>query len=315
LAFLKTIRGIRNSSSVIHFCKNTGRNLTIIQEKLTNLDCGWGNYKTFYIFDPKKRAINTAPIDQRIMHHAIMNILEPVLERPMIYHSYACRKGKGTHAALEYAFAQCKSQQCFLKLDVRKYFDSIEHHVLKLQLRRFIKDKHVITLLDGVIDSYETEPGKGVPIGNRTSHYFANFYLAVMDHFILEKLRPSGYCRYMDDFVLWADTQSELKRMYNDITEFTEKTLSLTLKQPVFGKTSSGLPFLGFLIKQNGIYLLQKSKKRVKNRLNEITFLLKNSFITEGKAGERVISVIAAIALARTLKFRLNLLKGKRLRV
>jgi retron-type reverse transcriptase len=307
-AFLKTIKGIRKSSSVINFCKNTYKNLMSIRENIINLNCGWGNYKTFYIFDPKKRAINTAPIEQRIMHHAICNVLEPVFERSMIFHSYACRKGKGSHSTLKYAFRQCKTKKYFLKLDVRKYFDSIDHYVLKIQLRRLIKDTRVLILLDGIIDSYETEPGKGVPIGNLTSQYFANFYLAVMDHFILEKLNPNGYCRYMDDFVLWANSQAELALMFKEIVNFTKEKLFLTLKQPVFGKTSSGLPFLGFLVKNIGIYLLQKSKNRVKNRLSEITYLFNNLLITEEKAGERAICVFAAITLARTHQFRLKLL-------
>jgi len=196
LAFLKALRGNRNGLSAVNFCKNIEKNLATVQDKFTSLDCGWGNYRSFLIKDPKLRIISTAPFEQRIMHHAIMNAIEPIFERPMICHSYACRKGKGTHAAVQYAFGRCKSNLFFLKLDIRKYFDSINHEALKTLIRRLIKDMRVLFLLDGVIDSYETAPGKGVPIGNLTSQFFANLYLAGMDHFILEKLRPSAYCRY-----------------------------------------------------------------------------------------------------------------------
>jgi hypothetical protein len=256
LAFLKTLRGIRSSLSVINFCQNTEKNLATLRKKLVSLNCGWGNYRSFQISDPKPRVISTASVEQRIMHHAIMNVLEPVLERPLIYHSYACRKGKGTHAAALYAFKQCRTKTYFLKLDIRKYFDSIDHGTLKNQLRRLIKDVRVIFLLDGIINSYETAPGKGVPIGNLTSQFFANMYLSCFDHFVLEELHPSAYCRYMDDFVLWADSQTKLKIMFNRINEYLKLALSLSLKQPVFGKTANGLPFLGFLIKRKGIYLL-----------------------------------------------------------
>jgi hypothetical protein len=240
-----------------------------------------------------------------------MNVLEPVLERPMIHHSYACRKGKGTHAAVKYAFNQCKTKPCFLKLDIRKYFDSIDHKVLKTHLRRLIKDTRVLILLDGIIDSYETTTGKGVPIGNLTSQYFANMYLACMDHYILEKLHSSAYCRYMDDFVLWDSSQKQLKEMYIQINDYVNNSLNLTLKPPVFGKTSSGLPFRGFLVKDKGIYLMQKSKRRVKERMTEISVLLYQNRINDEKAAERVRSVFAAISLARTNKFRKKLCKKR----
>ena len=313
-AFLKAIRGNRGSPAVINFCRNTDSNLSTLREKLLSLDCGWGDYTSFVITDPKRRVISCAPIEQRIMHHAIMNVLQPILERPLIYHSYACRTGKGTHAAVLYAFKQCKTRPWFLKLDIRKYFDSIDHETLKVLLRRLIKDIRVMSLLDGIIDSYRTEPDKGVPIGNLTSQFFANMYLAGLDHFILEKLRPSAYCRYMDDFVLWASSRTRLKEMCEHINDYVSEKLSLTLKQPVLGKTSGGLPFLGFLVKEKGIYLLRKSKRRVTGRMNEITASLYRGSIDEAKAAGRARSVLAAIAIARTNGFRKSICeKGERL--
>jgi hypothetical protein len=169
----------------------------------------------------------------------------------------------------------------------------------------------VLVLLDGIIDSYETMPGKGVPIGNLTSQFFANMYLAGMDHFILEKLRPAGYCRYMDDFVLWAKGHDDLRRMYARINAYALDVLRLSLKQAVYGQSAAGLPFLGFLIKENGIYLLQKSKRRVTKRMREITALLRGGYIREDKAAERARSVFAGISLARTNRFRNTLCVGK----
>ena len=313
LAFLKALRGNRSSPAAVNFCKNTEENLAAVREKLLTLRCGWGDYRSFLITDPKLRVISTAPFEQRIMHHAIINILEPIFERPMIYHSYACRKGKGTHAAVRYAFRQCKSTPCFLKLDVRKYFDSIDHTTLKIQLRRLIKDVRVIVLLDGIIDSYETEQGKGVPIGNLTSQFFANMYLAGLDHFILEQLCPSAYCRYMDDFIVWSSSLADLKTIFGHINDYSNNNLRLTLKQPVFGKTAAGLPFLGFLIKDTGIYLMRKSKRRFTERMEEITVSLCKGATSEAKAAERARSVFAAIALARTNRLRkMTYAKGER---
>jgi len=307
LAFLKAIRGNRSSQSAVYFCRNIDKNLASVREKLLSLQCEWGGYRSFIITDPKFRTISTAPFEQRIMHHAIMNVLDDIFNRPMIFHSYACRKGKGTHAAVLYAFRQCKTNPHFLKLDVRKYFDSIDHETFKTQLRRLIKDTRVIYLLNGIIDSYETERGKGVPIGNLTSQFFANLYLAQLDHFILEKLHPQAYCRYMDDFVVWADSCAKLKIMFESINDYARENLCLSLKQPVFGKAQDGLPFLGFLIKDKGIYLLQKSKRRVTERMLEITASLSQNIISEEKAGERARSVLSAVSLARTNRLRKKL--------
>jgi len=304
LAFLKTLRGNRSSPAAIGYCQDIDKNLDILRGKLLSVNCEWGGYRSFYITDPKPRVISAAPFEQRIMHHAIMNVIETILERPLIHHCYACRKGKGTHAAVLYAFGQCKTKPYFLKLDIRKYFDSIGHDVLKTQLRKLIKDTKVIYLLDGIIDSYETTPGKGVPIGNLTSQFFANMYLACLDHYILEQLRPSAYCRYMDDFVVWGTSKEQMKNMFIQINYYVNEHLGLELKPPVFGKTACGLPFLGFLVKDKGIYLLQKSKRRVTERMTDITASLYNGGITEEKAAERVRSVFAAVSLARTNRLR-----------
>jgi hypothetical protein len=308
LAFLKALRGNRSSPGAIAFCRDTERSLNLVQESLANPAFDWGGYRSFIITDPKLRIISTAPFEQRVMHHALMNVLEPVLDRPMIRNSFACRKGKGTHAAVLYAFRQCRSHGHFLKLDVRKYFDSINHETLAAILLRRIKDRRVMALLRGIIASYETSPGTGVPIGNLTSQFFANLYLAGMDHYILEQLRPAAYCRYMDDFVLWADSPSELKTMY------AAEHLRLTLKQPVYGKTAIGLPFLGFLIQSGGIYLLRKSKRRVIEKMEAITASLADGEITEEQAAERALSVLAAIRLARTNGLRNMVCNGGRRR-
>jgi len=304
LAFIKALRGNRTSPQAIDFCQNITTNLKVLHLKLSTFNCGWGGYRSFLISDPKLRTISTAPFEQRIMHHAIINVIGTILERPLIHHCYACRKGKGTHAAVLYAFKQCKSNPYFLKLDIRKYFDSVDHQILKIQLHRLIKDTRVLTLLDGIIDSYQTAQGSGVPIGNLTSQFFANMYLAGMDHYILEKLQVPAYCRYMDDFVLWSDSKKHLHDVYEKINGYVQNSLHLTLKPPVFGRAVSGLPFLGFLVKESGIYLTQKSKRRVKARMAEISALRYQGRISDGKAAERVLSVFAAISLARTNKVK-----------
>jgi hypothetical protein len=310
LAFLKAMRGNRKSPAACYFCQNIESNLAVIRGKLSSLQCDWGNYRSFSITDPKLRQISTAPFDQRIMHHALMNILEPIFECSLIYHSYACRKGKGPHAAVLYAFKQCRKGGYFVKLDVRKYFDSIDHAILKNCIAGYVKDVRVLFLLYQIIDSYQTAPSKGVPIGNLTSQFFANLYLSSLDHFVLEQLHPAGgYCRYMDDFVIWASSKDAISEMLTAINQYAETNLALRLKNPVCGHTKYGLPFLGFLIKESGIYLTQKSKRRVTERITAINASLLKNEITEEKAAERALSVFAAINLARTRCLRMALNK------
>ena len=203
-----------------------------------------------------------------------MNVLEPIFERQFIFHTYACRKGKGTHAAARYAFKCAGHSEFFLKLDVRKYFDSIDHTVLKQLLCRIIKDARCLELLFGVIDSYKIDfegdsvgRKKGLPIGNLTSQFFANFYLSALDHFCLEKL-------------------------------------TLFLKVPVFGKTFRGVPFLGWRITKDRIFLLSKTKRRMKNRLKEI----QKSF-EKGKITDCFYCIRSCILNIRSRHFHFSLLQ------
>ena len=166
---------------------------------------------------------------------------------------------------------------------------------------RIIKDARCLELLFGVIDSYKIDfegdsvgRKKGLPIGNLTSQFFANFYLSALDHFILEKLKPEGYVRYMDDMVIFGDSVKNLKNIFDEVDHFCLEKLELFLKVPVFGKTFFGVPFLGWRITTSRIFLLSKTKRRMKNRLKEIQKSFERGKITEEKAVERTKAVYAA---------------------
>jgi retron-type reverse transcriptase len=311
-AFLKAIRGKRSSVEVILFCRNINDNLEKVRQRMLSDTVEWGPYRSFIITDPKTRVISAAPLEDRIIHHALVNLLEPVFERQFIYHTYACRNGRGTHAAVRYAFSRCKAQPYFLKLDVRKYFDSIDHIVLKRLLARIIKDERMVLMLFGIIDSYHTTEGAGVPIGNLTSQFFANLYLSGMDHVILERLRPKGYVRYMDDFVLWDSDKARLKTMLESVERYAADNLRLVLKPPVLGSTLQGVPFLGFRIRSGGIYLLRKSKQRIITRMRSIHAAFAAGSISEETVTERITSVHAAVLLARARSFLVQWRYGRR---
>ena len=197
-SYYKASKRKRQSAEYLGFRQNAEKKLEELRQDLLQENYTAAAYRQFTIIDPKERIISAAPFKDRIVHHAIINVLEPVFERQFIYHTYACRKGKGTHAAARYAFKCAGHSEYFLKLDVRKYFDSIDHRVLKSLLCRIIKDTRCLELLFSVIDSYIScyseldSVSRGLPIGNLTSQFFANLYLSPLDHFVLEQLKPEG---------------------------------------------------------------------------------------------------------------------------
>jgi hypothetical protein len=159
----------------------------------------------------------------------------------------------------------------FLKMDIRKYFDSISHVVLKKLLLRRFKDVCVLKNFEQIIDSYESATGRGVPIGNLTSQYFANHYLAVLDHFVKENLRVSCYVRYMDDFVLWHDEPEFLKRAAKTLETFLAEELRLSLKPPWLNRSSQGMTYLGFRVFPDKIVLSHRSRYRFRRKLRMMT--------------------------------------------
>ena len=287
LAFLKASKGKSRSSEVILFTTKLDENLEVLRRGIANQTYSIGEYRQFKIYDPKERIISVASFKDRVIHHAIINILEPIFEKQFIFHTYACRKGKGTHAAARYVFKKARSNNFFLKLDIKKYFDSIDHTELKRQLIRIIKDKRCLILLFKIIDSYYFQENKGLPIGNLTSQFFANLYLSSLDHFILEQLKSACYARYMDDMIILADSVQELKEISHSIQMYIKQKLDLTLKQEIYGKVSKGIPFLGWKITNNSITVLSKTRKRMKKKLKEIQHDFLSGKITEEKAAER----------------------------
>lgn len=176
---------------------------------------------------------------------------------------------KGTHAAVLRAFAFARSNPWYLKLDVRKYYDSIDHDILFSLLERKFKDSGLLYLMYRLLDSYHTAPGKGLPIGNLTSQHWANHYLAAMDHYVKDELRIPAYVRYMDDMVVFSEDKARLLTLRPLLAGFLEERLALSLKIADIGTLSRGLPFLGFTIKDSGIYLSKRSRDRFRAAQHE----------------------------------------------
>lgn len=269
LAYYKARRGKAAKAQVLAFGKNLRGELKALQAQILSGEVEIGGYHYFTVYDPKKRQICAAPFPQRVLHHALMNVCHPYFEQQQIYDSYASRPGKGTYAALDRAKAFNRRYGWFLKLDVRKYFDSIHHGVLRSQLCCLFKDPHLLRMFDRILDSYQVEPGRGVPIGNLTSQYFANHYLSPADHFAREILCIPAYVRYMDDMVLWHDDKEALLEAERQFQDFIRERLKQELKPFCLNKNTEGLPFLGYLLYPDTIRLAQRSRKRYIQKIKQ----------------------------------------------
>jgi RNA-directed DNA polymerase len=271
-AFYKAKKGKQQKTEVNDYSKHLHENIKMLQAQILSGKVDVGHYHYFTIYDPKERLICAASFAERVLHHAIMNICHPVFEKHQIYDSYATRLGKGTFKALERAAFFNKQYDCYLKLDIRKYFDSINHDILKSQLCKLFKDKDLLSILFQIIESYKATENKGIPIGNLTSQYFANHYLASFDHFVKEILRIKGYVRYMDDMVFFG-TKAEIQEKKIEINTYITEKLDLALKSPITSSTITGLNFLSYRIFKKHIELAGKSKKRFITDLKNSLFI------------------------------------------
>ncbi len=268
-AYIKARRGKEGKYEVQCFSKSLDENLLKLKKSVENDCVDVGKYHYFKIFDPKERMICAASFDERVLHHAIMNVCHQYFDRNLIADTYATRIGKGIYKALDKTFREIHNYRYVAKLDFRKYFDSISHDILKRKLKTLFKDNKLLNILYEIIDSYSTTEGRGIPIGNLTSQYFANFYLSGMDHYIKEVLKVRFYVRYMDDMLLMSDELSELKLYVSCIKSFAEYNLCLTLKPVVINVCVKGISFLGYKVYPEKILLNKLSKNRFKTKSHD----------------------------------------------
>ncbi|MCB0290738.1 MAG: RNA-directed DNA polymerase [Calditrichaeota bacterium] len=304
LAYYKARKGKADRVEVLDYGQRLDGNLTDLQQQIVSGNVETGNYHYFTIYDPKMRTICAAPFGQRVLHHALMNVCHPYFEKAQIFESYATRPGKGTYAALDRARRFQRRYQWFLKLDFRKFFDSLDHAVIITQLHRLFKDRRLLHIFKKIIDSYQVAPCRGVPIGNLTSQYFANHYLAGMDHYIKETLRIPAYVRYMDDLVLWHDRKDFLIDAGLRIREFTEGQLKLTLKPFCLNRHTHGLPFLGYLLYPGQTRLAHRSRVRFIRKLRVYNDNLRSGVWSQEEYQQHISPLIAFTEYADAKQFR-----------
>jgi RNA-directed DNA polymerase len=287
LAWRKAARGKRGQPGVASFELNLEGALLRLQEDLLAGRYRPGPYRSFTIRDPKHRLISAAPFRDRVVHHALCNVIEPLFERTFIGDSYANRIGKGTHAALVRAQRWARHYPYVLQCDLRQFFPSVDHAILQAIIRRKIADPLVLGLVEmivaggaGVLDAeYDMVyfPGddlfaamrpRGLPIGNLTSQFWANVYLNELDQFVKRELRCHAYLRYVDDFLLFADNKRTLWQWKAAITgKLAELRLALHERESTVYPTSAGIPFLGFRVYPDHRLLKRRNALAFQRRL------------------------------------------------
>lgn len=277
-AFLKARKGKRFQIDVLRFSERLEENLINIQNHLLWESWRPGKYRSFITHEPKKRFIQAPPFKDRVVHHALVQIIEPLFEKKFIYHSYACRKGKGTHEAviktqeyLRVAAAKWGSEAAYvLKADVSKYFPSIDHRILFDILARTIRDKSVLRLC-WIIIKAGGSGHTGIPVGALTSQLFANVYLDQLDHFMKDQLGLPYYIRYMDDWVVFGHN----KRFLRDIMLLAVGFITEGLRLRINPNTQifpirHGVDFCGYRMWVTHALPRKRNVKRAKVRFSKL---------------------------------------------
>jgi retron-type reverse transcriptase len=300
LAYRKASLGRRFSSEVLQFHKNLEENLIEIQNELILGTYEPRPYRTFTIFEPKERIIHVAPFRDRIIHHAVMNIIEPIWDRLFIYDTYACRKGKGTHAGvlrtvefLRAAETKRGKTYCF-QGDISKCFPSINHHILMRIIKRKIKCKGTLRLIEKIIfngGAPENPDSHNLPIGNLISQWSANLYLSELDYFVKHELRVKYYVRYMDDFILLSNDKKRLHGYRREIESFLWDTLRMKLnpKSDTY-PASRGIDFLGYRIWTSHRLLRKSSLFRATRRFKKLSDKYARGLVTLQQVRSSVMS-------------------------
>ncbi|MBF2045946.1 MAG: RNA-directed DNA polymerase [Elainella sp. C42_A2020_010] len=315
-------RGKRFRSNVLDFNYHLEQNLAQLQHELQSQTYQPGAYHSFRVFEPKPRLISAAPYRDRVVHHALCNVIVPIFERTFIADSYANRLGFGTHRALR-RFTQFARSNCYiLQCDIRKYFPSIDHTILKTILRCKIKCVKTSWLIETIIDhSNEQEPvfeyfpgdalftpyerRRGLPIGNLTSQFFANCYLNGFDHFVKEQLKASCYLRYVDDFALFSDDHRFLMNARQAIEDYLT-TLRLQIhpvKSQLF-ETRIGAAFVGFRVLPDRIRVRNDNLRRSRQRLRNLKAAYANEEITLQQLNQSIQCWIAHLNHADTYRLQ-----------
>lgn len=276
-AYNKARKCKRYRKDVLLFTRDKEENLERVRDEILGLSYEPSEYRYFKVYEPKERQIMALPFYDRVVQHAINNVLEPIFEKRFISHSYACRKDKGMHAASDTLKSWLHGWQRHrpdmplyaIKADIHHYFQSIDHGVLKAEMRRVIKDAGTLVLIDRIIDHNGQMPdGTGIPVGNLTSQLFANIYLDKLDKYIKHTLGAKQYIRYMDDFIILNPDKERIRCWLDDIEVFLRDELILGLNpKTAILCTKNGIDFVGYKHRATHRKVRPDSIKRIKRTI------------------------------------------------
>jgi len=322
------VRGKRMKPAAARYLIGMEKEMVALHEELLSGSYRHGPYHYFTIHEPKARLVAAACFRDRVVHHALVRVLEPLFEPRFIEDSFACRPGKGTHAGMRRAAEFARRFPYALKCDVRKYFPSIHHGILMGQVSRVIGDARVLALVAEVLGSHTDrvlrvwpedgglfdmkEERYGLPIGNLTSQFLANVYLNELDHFVKHELRVKGYVRYVDDFILFGHDRASLRALGGAVREKLHE-LKLTIHPDKYrlGPTRCGVDFTGFIVFADGrIRLRRANVRRFARRYSQMRHEAKRGRLAWPEVRQRVRSWIAHAAHAHSHRLRAEILLG-----
>jgi retron-type reverse transcriptase len=265
-AYHKTATGKRRTWGYLEFKEYDLANLRALQTELLAGAYKLGPYRCFTVFEPKPRQISALDFKDRLVQHAVCNVIAPIFEAGMLPYSFACRPGKGTHAGVRHVQAELRRTGAthFLKSDFSKYFPSIDHAALYALIEKKINCAATRRLLCEILPP----EGKGIPIGSLTSQLFANIYGSAVDNFLHHELKARHWARYMDDIVVLGDDPEELRRLFYRLRDFAAERLHLGISHWQVAPVSRGINFLGYRIWPTHKLLRKASVTRAKRKVS-----------------------------------------------
>lgn len=305
-AALRAARGHRTGRGVASFLANLEPEVLALERELLAGTWTPRPLTTFHIREPKPRIISAAAFRDRVVHHAVCAELDPVFEAHADKDSYACRPGKGSHAAVLRAQAHARHHPWFVKLDVRHFFETVPHEGLLDRLAPSLRDARLHDVVLQILSVGQSSPGTGLPIGNLTSQHFGNFYLSFLDQYARRSLRVPALVRYMDD-VLWFGPDKATVRGWATLADmWVTRDLGLTLKPEatIVAPVHVGVPYLGFRIWPHLVRLDAARVRRLRRRLRTLARLRGRNALDDDGAQRRAGSVLAWASHADTLQLR-----------
>jgi hypothetical protein len=265
IAYQRTCNGKRKSFGYLEFKEYAQANIKLIKQELLDGSYKIGNYKQFIVYEPKPRVISALDFKDRLVQHAVCNVIAPIFDATLLHNTFACRDNKGTHAGVKYIQSELRNPGAtyYLKTDYSKFFPSVDRNVLHELIRRKVSCKKTLAVLSEIIP----EDGKGIPIGSLTSQLFANVYGGKIDRYIHHELGHRRWARYMDDIVILGDDIDSLKDDFYKIQEYSKTNMGMGISKWSCASVNRGINFLGYRIWESHKLLRKDSVTRAKRKV------------------------------------------------